>query len=372
MSINNSYQFIHIECYSINAAKKTRDNKKKRTVQEIINEVVREENYFSDLITEPHSFEDLEYWGEDPRNLVSMCQDVLDNPENKDPLGRKLRKDTTLLLAGVASYKCIENQTCQQTASSKHYKKWRAETIKFLRQEYGENLKTVVEHTDEAHPHLHFYVINPDGPATKLHDGWAAVENEKSSWISIKDKTEQKREKNRIYNTAMSNFQNKYNKFMLPIGMLRIGPKRQRLTRSSYMLQKKQAAQIYLENEKLKQNKKSLADYESELKQKYSIVENLSESNFFARTISASVLAFKKSTSKDVYDDLNKAIEKQNRDIEKLSSELKHVKSELVKTEVAKERQRRELVKQNEELQKMLNSVALAKSEQNFQKKLKN
>lgn len=40
---------------------------------------------------------------------------------------------------------------------------YKNDSIKYLKEKYGDKLKSVVEHTDEAHPHFHFYVLQDQG-----------------------------------------------------------------------------------------------------------------------------------------------------------------------------------------------------------------
>ena len=42
---------------------------------------------------------------------------------------------------------------------AKDWPRFREATVAWLKQQYGERLRSVVEHTDEAHPHLHFYAV---------------------------------------------------------------------------------------------------------------------------------------------------------------------------------------------------------------------
>ena len=229
---NNSYQFIHIEMYSMTASKKqtskTKAGEKKWNVSEVLGEALRQDGHCSHVENPVQPI----VIGKPIDELIKNCQSILEN--NKDPLGRKLRSDTTVLLSGVASYKLPDEVSMDQCIDSEHYKKWKKQTIRFLKQRYGKNLVSIVEHVDESHPHCHFYVINPKGSVRLFHDGWKAVENQKPEWEGIKDKKEQKRMKDKIYCQGMKNYQNQYNEFMKPLGYLRDGPKRARLSRNEW------------------------------------------------------------------------------------------------------------------------------------------
>ena len=44
-----------------------------------------------------------------------------------------------------------------------------------MHKRYGPHLVAILEHQDEANPHLHFYAIEPDGLDVKrIHEGWTA------------------------------------------------------------------------------------------------------------------------------------------------------------------------------------------------------
>lgn len=112
---------------------------------------------------------------------------------------------------------------------------WRKRSIDWLRDRYGEQLKTVVEHTDEAHPHLHAYVIPDTLRAYDLHDGRKAKEKAQADGL---DSTAQ----NRAYKEAMRGFQDDYySKVGQACGLSRIGPKRRRLSREQWKAEQVQA-----------------------------------------------------------------------------------------------------------------------------------
>lgn len=53
---------------------------------------------------------------------------------------------------------------------------YKNDAIAFLSNKYGKKLVSVIEHTDEANPHFHFYVIQDPGKRFDLiHDGKKAL-----------------------------------------------------------------------------------------------------------------------------------------------------------------------------------------------------
>ena len=86
---------------------------------------------------------------------------------SKDAKGRKLRADGLALAAGVVSLPAEQRQD---------WPRFREATVAWLREQYGERLRSVVEHTDEAHPHLHFYAVPLPGERFEvLHPGRQAA-----------------------------------------------------------------------------------------------------------------------------------------------------------------------------------------------------
>ena len=83
-----------------------------------------------------------------PAEAAKLAHDWADG--SKDAKGRKLRADGLALAAGVVSLPAEQRQD---------WPRFREATVAWLREQYGERLRSVVEHTDEAHPHLHFYAV---------------------------------------------------------------------------------------------------------------------------------------------------------------------------------------------------------------------
>jgi hypothetical protein len=253
-------QFIHVDTYSLVESKKTRvkkvkaadgslvnveQKKTKGTIRSVIAEGMREPD-FCLHIADPQDeviylYQEEETLGKKFRlsDIENYCQKVRD--ENKDELGRKLRADASMLLAGVASFKREEDQTMEDCMQSDRFQVWMHETLEFLKEEYAKNLKVVKLDFDEGHPHLHFYVVNDNGSAKKLHDGFKATDEFKK-----KHKDEYKSggkealkslklRENQVYKSAMSGYQDKYQTYMKKVKYLKFGPRRTRDTRDQWL-----------------------------------------------------------------------------------------------------------------------------------------
>lgn len=212
------YQFVHIESYARQGSKQ---GKGKWSVRQIIAEANREPGHV--------------YHVENPQKpkvrgmaldkLEKLAQDYGDN--SNDAKGRKLRKDAPVMLAGVISL------PRQQEGKWEDFRK---DSIKWLQKIYGDRLKTVVEHQDEAHPHIHFYAVPNVGERFEvLHNGKAASAQAKAAG-------KLKGDQNRAYKEAMRLFQDQFGIHVAQShGLARIGPGRRRLTREAWKLEEKQA-----------------------------------------------------------------------------------------------------------------------------------
>ena len=120
---------------------------------------------------------------------------------------------------------------------------WQERSIRWLKDKYGDDLKTVVRHDDEAHPHLHAYLLPQDAEmrAASFHPGMKAKAAVTRRGASI----EENRAGDKAYRQAMREWQDDYHQAVgVPCGLLRIGPSRRRLSRADYMNEKQQAQRV--------------------------------------------------------------------------------------------------------------------------------
>ncbi|EGR0306722.1 hypothetical protein FMH14_21005 [Vibrio alginolyticus] len=230
----SGYQFIHVETYAKVPAKSG-----KPSMQSIVNEAMREEGY-SPHVFQPHPPEIL--YGLDPRQLPELA--LSRASKAKDKAGRKIRSDAPLLLSGVISI---------PSDSDIDFKKFLSLSLAYLKSTYGKNLASAILHLDEAHPHLHFYaipsVIDGHFSMAEIHSGIKARNECKSRSYS---------KKANAYKQAMRKFQDDfYTQVGSKVGMTRLGPKVQRLTRKEWKAQQAQAQALSAERLKLlKQQRK--------------------------------------------------------------------------------------------------------------------
>lgn len=224
------YQFIHVECYARTGSKQRKKDKhghvketRKWSIHDIAAEAERDPGACHHVM-EPMPPSVL--YGCSAREAAKQAEGWA--TDAKDSQGRALRTDGLCLLAGVAS----------MPAERIHeWEAFKTDAVKYLKHKYGKRLKSVIEHIDEEHPHMHFYVVPEPGERFDLiHDGRKAAEQLKTS---------PKGQQNRAYKEAMRAFQDDFSEKVASLhGLARIGPARRRLTRSEWKSEQDQA-QIY-------------------------------------------------------------------------------------------------------------------------------
>lgn len=146
----------------------------------------------------------------------------------KDAQGRVLRIDGHCLLAGVVSL--------PEGTPPEDWQRFKNDAVKWLKNEFGGRLRSVIEHKDEGHRHLHFYAVQEHGKAfADLHPGQSAARAAKAQGLK-------KGEQNKAYIDAMRCWQDKFSKDIgQKHGLTRIGPGRRRLTREEWKKEQQQA-----------------------------------------------------------------------------------------------------------------------------------
>lgn len=159
---------------------------------------------------------------------------------------RGIRQDTHTLLGAVASHPYTTRMIEVLPSAREEYLDWRTKTIEWLKEKYGDRLISVLEHTDETHPHIHCYILplgDPTCSARALNPAWSdklSVEAQaKQEGLPLREAV---KKGNTAYKVAASKLQDEYwEKVGKPCGLTRLGPKRQRLSRKQWQSQKAQA-----------------------------------------------------------------------------------------------------------------------------------
>jgi hypothetical protein len=175
-------QFIRIETFSRKA------DKGGRTVSFVLREARREADS-STHVAAPG--EPVIVFGEDPAQIEAGHDAALDVATETNSAGktRKIRIDQHTLLTCVASHPYLTQDVKNDPEKQIEFEKWAAETVNYMKQKWGDELKGVVLHTDEAHPHLHAFIVPKNLRARDLHPGVVAKKAEFARAIAAGDDT---------------------------------------------------------------------------------------------------------------------------------------------------------------------------------------
>ena len=203
------FQFIRAEVYARRASTNEK-SKSQFNASDVIGEALRDEGHCPH-VEKPEAPRYLLGSEAGTRAILGRIQE--NAAQYRDKMGRKMREDAAVLLAGVASF--------PRDAANKDpdlYARWESLTVEYLQKKYGDNLRAVVMHNDEEHPHLHFYVYSDtEVNAKMLHDGYKNGSSPKA------------------YKKGCEDFQNEYfEQVASRCGLARTGPKRRRLSRAEW------------------------------------------------------------------------------------------------------------------------------------------
>ena len=217
------YQFIHISSYSSTGSKKSAST---ANVTSIVGEAARQAGYVKHL-DEVH----------EPVNLYGCSPIEAGDAAKAWGKRNKIRKDGHVLLAGVISV----------PSEFQNWPQYKVDCIDWLQEKYGTRLLSIVEHTDEDHPHLHFYAVPLDGERfDALHEG----EKARNALRALKQPTGAQ---NKAYKEAMKGFQRQFHSDVSENhGLSKDGPKKTRKTRAVYLAEKEATTLVsaaYLEKD---------------------------------------------------------------------------------------------------------------------------
>ncbi|EIA1304982.1 plasmid recombination protein [Vibrio vulnificus] len=227
------YQFFHLETYSLSPSKNT------KSFSSVAKELMRD----ADAV--PHVKNPqppLILFGVDAYQAEAEIRRR--SEKAKDKIGRKIRKDALLVLAGVMSYERTE-----ALKDKERFKRWVHSNIDYLKKKYKNNLLSVILHLDEEHPHLHFVVAPDDTEA----NGLCNIMYQFEPVFARQTTSGGRKARYDAYKNAARSLQDEYYQAVsIRFGMLRTGAGRQRLTRSEHNARKAQAKEIAFAYEELK------------------------------------------------------------------------------------------------------------------------
>lgn len=165
------FQFLHFDIYARQCPAKSR--KEGRTAAEVLDENERKPGNMPH-VKRPHA----------PKLLYGVSIDEVrkmhDEVENatttlKNGKTRKIRKTQNTLATCIMSYPIPFDQIRGNKEEEKKLRAWLKDVVGFIKDVWGDDLKSVVLHTDEKYPHVHCLGLRPDFDASMLHPGLAAA-----------------------------------------------------------------------------------------------------------------------------------------------------------------------------------------------------
>lgn len=235
-----AYQFIHLEAYS-------RKGRAGRSVDFVLAEADRHPDATPHVVT-PTAPEIV--FGVDVGEVRRLHDERAETAKSALVNGkqRAIRKDQNTLLTVVASHPATMDALRNDAALTHQVKAWEAQTVAWLRRQYGGHLVSVIRHVDEAHPHLHAFVLpdSADMRAARLHPGQSAkAELLAAGSVLGEDAKAANRRGDRAYRAAMRGWQDSYWQAVgLPCGLTRLGPGRRRLSREAWRAERTQAEAV--------------------------------------------------------------------------------------------------------------------------------
>lgn len=236
-------QFLHIQSYSLKA------NPAGQSVAQILGEAERSPEY-SIHVDSPAPPKII--FGGTPDDVRKKHDEMLEaravtvKLKNGKIAKRGIRKDRHTLLTAVVSFPIPRDQIAVGSSDHAVYLRWIELNKRWLQDQFGEQLISIIEHEDEAHPHLHAFVLPLSDPACmarRLNPAWAVKEEaERLAKESGHPAKTAVKLGNRAYKERGRELQEHYyHNVGLPAGLTRTGPKRERLSRAQWKARKDQA-----------------------------------------------------------------------------------------------------------------------------------
>jgi len=262
-------QFFHIQSYARSP------NKGGNSVEQVLDEAARKPR-FSQHVDDPEEHRII--YGLSPEQVRQRHDEMVAaggvtvTLKGGRTARRGIRKDRHTLMTCVASHPHLTSQIMSDPAAKADYDAWVDRNVRFLRQLFGDQLVSVIEHADEKHPHLHAYIL-------PLHDtGWSARDLN-PCWVIKTEAEADARETGHddkaavkfgklAYRAKARELQDQYyDQVGLASGLTRTGPKRERMSRQQWRARKDDAMRNAVTMRQIDDMASDLADREDALNQ---------------------------------------------------------------------------------------------------------
>lgn len=235
--VSGGFQFLHVETYSRKAGKTG------RTVGNVLDEAERRPEACTHVAA-PRA--PVVVYGCGLHTVRARHDQAVELGRSQVANGkaRAIRSDQHTMLTAVASHPAESAQLAADPALLAEVEAWRIRSIEWMRATWGDRLLSVVEHRDEAHPHLHAYIL-PDAADVKakaLHPGCTAKDQARAAaLLQGQDAKAANKIGDAAYKSAMRGLQDSYwEQVGLASGLARLGPGRRRLDRGAWQAEQAQ------------------------------------------------------------------------------------------------------------------------------------
>ncbi|TAU97277.1 hypothetical protein ELI38_15500 [Rhizobium leguminosarum] len=169
--------------------------------------------------------------------------------EVKGSKSRKIRQDQKTVHTVVASHPYTMEEIRADPTKRREAEEWERRTVAWLRDQYGDDLKSVIRHEDESHWHIHAYILplsDPGLKAARYHPGMTAKRAVMDAGpIAGENQKALGKRADAQYKTAMRQWQDSYHEAVaIPSGLTRLGPQRRRLSRDEWQREQVQAKSL--------------------------------------------------------------------------------------------------------------------------------
>lgn len=231
MSVQNGAGFFHMETYG----RKPGRNGKKQSIRGIANEAERKPGACSH-VESPE--EPILVFGVMPSEVVRQAEEIASIA--KDSIGRKLRSDAQLMVGGIASLP-ISPSELNDDGVYEYLQDFISLNTKYLSEKFGDDFKSMVLHLDEEKIHLHYYLLPSIDDSGRFNIGSV------HPGILARDTCGSKKAKDKMsaYKKAMRELQDDYYENVSKhLSLTRHGPRRRRLTRKQWKIEKDAAKRL--------------------------------------------------------------------------------------------------------------------------------
>lgn len=229
----------------------------KSDVAHVLGEAIRQPDHCLH-VTEPKAPQFLIGTPEDYEAMMAVvlhsCETVKRMRKNRSGVEKPqaIKANEAVMVAGIASY---PDDLAKEEPEL--FRAWLDKTVEFLRQEYGDSLRSAMVHLDEAHPHIHFFVVPDDLDVATVFEPHR---------IRRENPTLTKHEMKKQELEALRRQQDRYQEQVgMYTGLARFGPRSRSLKRGEWKREQgqriadaKRFAELSQEGEVLSQQRKQL------------------------------------------------------------------------------------------------------------------